>query len=110
MAKRLLDYDAFTGLITWHDYDEATETTYLHYQQDVEPLLDACKHDVNHADRKLGDGVHVASIPASVQIKWLVDHGVDALSQDPGQKRAVARLLDGEYKHLKRLPIRIGGY
>lgn len=108
--KRLLDFDEFTGLITWHDYDEATDTTYLHYEQDCEPVLDACKHDSNHADRKLGNGAHVASIPASVQLKWYVEKGVDALSADPAQRKAVARLLDGEYKYLKRLPIQIGGY
>lgn len=110
MAKRLLDYDQFTGLITWHDYDEATDTTILSYEQDVEPILDACKHDNNHASRKMGDGVHVATIPAVTQLEWLTKYGVDALSGDPDQKRRVARLLDGDYKHLKRLPITIGGY
>jgi hypothetical protein len=106
--KRLLDYDPFSGLITWHEYDESTDTTLLHYEQDAEPVLDACKRDNNHADRKMGDGVHVASVPASIQLKWLVEKGIDMLN--PDHKQAVAKLLDGEYKHLKRLPIQIGGY
>ena len=110
MARRLLDYDDFTGLITWHDYDEATETTILHHEQDVSPILDACRHDNNHASRKLDGEVHVATIPTVTQLEWLTKYGVDALSPDPWHKKRVARLLDGEYKHLKRLPITIGGY
>lgn len=110
MAERLLDYDPLSGLITWHDYDAATETTIIRSEQGVTALLDACKHDANHADRRLGDGAHVASIPAITQLEWLTKYGVDALSPDPGQRKKVARLLDGEYKHLKRLPIQIGGY
>jgi hypothetical protein len=106
--KRLLHYDAFSGLTTWHEYDAATDTTLLRYEQDVEPLLDACKHDNNHADHKLRNGAHVASIPSSVQLKWLVERGVNVL--DPDHQPAVAKLLDGEYMHLKRLPIMLGGY
>jgi hypothetical protein len=106
--KRLLDHDSFLGMTTWHEHDEATDTTLLHYRQDVAPLLDACKCDNNHADRKLGDGTHVASIPSSVQLKWLVEKGVNVLNSD--HQAAVAKLLDGEYKHLKRLPIMLGGY
>jgi hypothetical protein len=106
--KRLLDHDAFSGLTTWHEYDAPTDTTLLHYRQNVEPLLDACKCDNNHADRRLGNGTHVASIPSTVQLTWLVEKGVNML--DPDHQLAVARLLDGEYKHLKRLPIMLGGY
>lgn len=106
--KRLLDLDPLTGLKTFHDFDPATETTALSYEQDAEPVLDACKHDVNHADRKLGDMAHVASIPASVQLKWFVELGVDM--HNPDHKGRVRRLLDTDYKHLKRLPIMLGNY
>lgn len=106
--KRLLDYDDFSGLITWHDYDEETDTTILSYEQDCEPVLDACKRDNNHADRKLDGMVHAASVPPSVQLQWYVEKGVDLLN--PNHKKAVAKLLDGDFKHLKRLPIQIGGY
>lgn len=107
--KRLLDFDPLSGLETWHDYDPSTDTTVITYSADVEPVLDACKHDNNHADRTLGDGMaHVASVPPSIQLKWFVEKGVEMWN--PDHKQAVARLLDGEYKHLKRLPIQIGGY
>lgn len=108
MAKRLIDVDPLTGLQTWHDYDAASDTTAITYSQDVESVLDACKHDNNHADRKLRDGAHVASIPPSVQLKWFIEHGVDLFN--PDHRGAVNRLLDGEYKHLKRLPIQLGNY
>lgn len=107
--KRLLDYDEFTGLITWHDYDELTDTTLITYEQDVEPLLDANKAAANDNTGRMGDMVHVASIPASVQMKWLVEKGVDILN--PDHKQAVARLLDdGEWRYLKCRNIILGGY
>lgn len=106
--KRLLDVDPLTGLETWHEYDATTETTVLSYHQDAEPLLDACKRDNNHADKKLGDMAHVASIPPSVQLKWFVELGVDMFN--PDHKGRVRQLLDTDYKFLKRLPIQLGNY
>lgn len=108
--KRLLDYDEFTGLITWHDYDESTGLTHLTYEQDVEGVLDDNKASANaFSGGRLGEMAHVASIPVSVQLKWLVEKGVDVLN--PDHKGAVARLLDdSEWRHLKRLPIQIGNY
>lgn len=106
--RRLLDVDPLTGLQTWHSYDAANDTTVLTYEQDAEPLLDACKRDSNHADRKMGDMVHAASVPPSVQLKWYVEHGVDMFN--PDHRGRVRQLLDGDYKHLKRLPIQLGNY
>lgn len=107
--KRLLDHDAFTGLTTYHEYDEASDTTVLHYEQDVEAVLDDNKRADNHGEHRRGDLWHVASIPVSVQLKWLVEKGVDAFN--PDHKGAVARLLDDpEWKYLKRMPIMLGGY
>lgn len=106
--KRLIDIDPLSGLQTWHDYDPATETTIITYSQDNQALLDACKHDNNHADRKLGEMAHVASVPPTIQLEWFHKYGVRMWDKNHEQK--VARLLDGEYKFLKRLPIQIGGY
>ena len=105
--KRLLDFDPFTGMETWHDYDETTHETRLHYKQDVEPQLDANKRAANDASGPMGDMVHVASIPASIQMKWLVEKGVDLLN--PDHKRAVAKLLDDpDYRYLKVRNIILG--
>jgi hypothetical protein len=105
--RRLLDYDPLSGLTTWHDYDEATDTTYLHHEQDVQPILDDNKEADNHGTHRKGDMWHVASIPVSVQLKWFVEKGVDVLN--PDHKQAVAKLLDDpEWKYLKRMPITLG--
>lgn len=44
---------------------------------------------------------HVAHIPASVGMKWLVEDGVDIWSADPEmQKRVLRRCMDSDYRHL----------
>jgi hypothetical protein len=105
--KRLLDHDTETGLKTWHIFDPVTEETALEYEQDVEPILDANKAAANEASGPMGDMVHVASIPVSVQLRWFVEKGVDVLN--PDHKQAVARLLDDpEWRYLKCRNIILG--
>lgn len=106
--KRLLDFDPLSGLKTWHDYDDATQTTIISYEGDSQGVLDQCQEDSNHADRRLGDIAHVARVPPEIQMKWFVEHGVKMW--DPNHRGAVNRLLDGEYKYLKRLPITLGNH
>ncbi len=110
MAERLLDTCPLSGLKTFYDYDESSDTTIIRYEQDVEPILDANKWDLNHADRKMGDGlVHVARVPVGIQLEWFVKYGVRMW--DKNHRGRVNRLLDSnEYKFLKRLPIQIGNY
>lgn len=109
MAERLLDFDPLSGLKTFHDYDDTTEQTIIRYEQDAEPVLDANKHDLNHADKKMGDMVHVARVPIGIQLEWLTKYGVQMWNKD--HRGAVHRLLDSsEYRYLKRLPIQIGNY
>ena len=106
--KRLLDFDPLSGMKTFHDYDDATDTTIVSYEGDSQGVLDQCKEDANHADRKLGDMAHVARVPPEIQMEWITKYGVDMFNKD--HRGAVNRLLDGEYKYLKRLPIMIGNY
>lgn len=108
MVKRLLDYDPLSGLKTFHDFDEETETTIIRYEGDSQGVLDQCKEDSNHADRKLGEMAHVARVPPEIQIEWFAKYGV--AMWDKNHRGAVNRLLDGEYKYLKRLPIQLGNY
>lgn len=108
---RLLDPGHDTGMREWFLHDAEAGKNYIRYEQDCEPLLDACKAHNNHADRAgemRRDIVHAASIPPSVQMKWLVEYGVDVWN--PDDQRKVNRLLDGDYKHLKRLPIILGDH
>ena len=107
MTRRLLDADPLTGLRTWHEHDAASGRTLIHYTQDVEPLIEANKAAASAATGPAGDIVHVASIPASVQMKWLIEKGVDVL--DPDHRQAVARLLDDpEWRYLKTRNIILG--
>ena len=107
MNGRLLDADPQTGLRTWHDYDHDSGLTRITYVQDVEPLLDANRAAANAASGRMGDMTHVASIPASVQLQWLIEKGVDIL--DPDHRQAVAKLLDDpEWRYLKVRNIILG--
>lgn len=106
MTKRLLDYDPFTGMTTWHSYDETEDKTYVSYEQDVEPILDRNKAAANDFTGRMGDMVHVASIPSAVQLKWLVEYGVDVCNKDHMPK--VKQLLNSsDWRHLKRVPFTI---
>ena len=107
MAARLLDADPETGLRTWHDFDNETGLTRLTYEQDADPILDRNRAAANEASGRMGDMVHVASIPASVQVKWMIEKGVDILN--PDHKQAVAKLLDDpEWRYLKCRNIILG--
>lgn len=107
--KRLLDFDPWSGLKTWHDYDEASDTTTIAYEQDAQPVLERNKALANDTSDKLGDMALVASIPPSVILKWRIEKGVDVYN--PDHAKAVNRLLDDpEWRYLKCREIIVGGY
>lgn len=107
--RRLLDVDPWTGLQTWHEYNDLTDETTISYTQDVKPTLERNKALANDTTGRMGDMALVASIPASVQLKWLKEKGVDLYN--PDHKKAVARLLDDpEWRYLKCREIIMGGY
>ena len=102
MSKRLLDYDPFTGIMTWHDYDEADDKTIIGYSQDVEPILEANKRDQNDGRGRSpsGDLRCLAEIPPIVQLKWLAEDGIDVAN--PNHLPAVIRKLnDPDWRHLR---------
>lgn len=104
MAKRLLDYDPFTGTYTYHDYDHATRKTYITTEQNVEPLLNLNKANYNDDNRKgvKRDWWHVARIPNTIIHKWLVEDGIDFYSKDPAHVRKVKQKLNSnEYRYLR---------
>lgn len=85
MGKRLLDFDPLTGVATYHDYDEMTDTTVLTTVQDYSDILAANKEAANaydkHAARK-SEFRRVASIPVGVMHEWMVKDGVDVFNRD----------------------------
>jgi len=110
--KRLLDYDADTGIQTWHDYDHHTKQTVIAEVQDVAPVLEANKvarNQGNGGAKGLNEvaqrGIknnwwHAASVPNSVMLKWKKELGVDIYNKD--HLPAVKKLLnDRDWAYLR---------
>lgn len=105
MAKRLIDYNPFSGITTFCDYNPVTdETTIIHEFADVEGALDLNKAMANDADyTRAGmkrDWWHYASIPMSLIHKWLVEEGIDVFDRNDEWK-VYQKVNSPEYRYLK---------
>lgn len=107
---RFFDFDPFTGIRTDVRFERDAKGNRLATQflttQDVEPILEANKRERYNAKGKATEkgrmGFKVASIPISVQYKWLTEEGWDCLSPDPDcQKKLRQKLNDPEWRHLR---------
>lgn len=101
---RLFDDDQLSGIKTFHAYEDGVR--HILTTQDVEPILEANKRERYNAKGKVCEkgrlGFKVASIPISIQYKWLVEEGWDCLSPDPGcQAKLKQKLNDPEWCHLR---------
>lgn len=107
--RQILDVDPLTGLITWHEYDSASDTTLIHYEQDIEPVLDHNKALQNEDDRGWGktrDLRRVGCIPPVIIVKWLTEDGINVF--DRNHDDAVKRKLnDPDWKWLRTAPGRV---
>ncbi len=104
MARELFSHDPMTGLNIWFDYNEQTDETTLEYEQDVEPILELNKKKQNDPDFTQ-QGIkqemwQYASIPVGVQMKWLVEEGLD-IYDDNAWPQIYKKLNDPEYRYLK---------
>lgn len=101
--RRLLDHDPVTGISeVFHGHGDGGFS--IEYVQDVEPVLEANKTAAVQDFNKKSEMWHVASIPITVQYKWLIEKGVDVHNRDHWPK--VRQLLnDSEWSYLKRAPI-----
>lgn len=102
--ERLLSFDPLTGISEWHSYDEDTDTTRIRSEGDCEPFMERSKNLANDADfSKEGiksDFWMYASIPPAIQVKWLIEDGIDVYKREHA-KRVFKKLADPEYLHLK---------
>ena len=104
MDKKLLSTDTLTGIYTYHEYDPLTDETKIIYFGDSEPYLEENKRLANDTEyTKKGfknEFFKYASIPPAVQVKWLMEHGVDVYNKEHGA--AIGKLLeDPQYRYLK---------
>ena len=101
---RHLYTDPSTGLMTWHGYDHATDTTTIGYSADSEPVLElnkAMANDEDFSKKGIKDGWWLyASIPAILQMKWLTEEGLDIYNPQHSD-RLSRKLADPEYRYLK---------
>jgi hypothetical protein len=70
--------------------------------QDVEPILELNKAQYNETVHKSPNGEmwHAARIPPVVQLKWLLEDGIDVF--DPEHARKVAQKLNSsDWRHLR---------
>ena len=102
--SRLLHYDSFTGLSQHHEYDSLTDTTRIITSGDSTPYLEINKKMANDNDfTKKGIQSEFwlyASIPPAVQVKWLIEEGLDIYNRHHGP-RLSRKLEDPDWKYLK---------
>lgn len=104
MSRELFSYDSTTGMTVWFDYNDLTDEVTLEYEQDVEPLLDANKRQANDASFTK-DGIKqefwkYGSIPVGLQMKWLVEEGLDIYDAN-AWPQIFKKLNHPDYAYLK---------
>jgi hypothetical protein len=101
MSKRLFDRDPSRRMNIW--WEDTPDGFLLRYEQDVEPILDSNRQKQN-AGREYyasaGDYWKVASIPITVQYKWLIEDGIDVTNEDHWP-RVQRKLNDPDWRYLK---------
>lgn len=93
--------------------EDADGTMVFSASQDVAPILERNKAMANHNNgyTPSRDLRRVATIPVSIQMKWMTEEGWDCLSPDPDCQRKLAQKLDSsEYMHLRTAEFRIGDH
>ncbi len=121
MSRRLIEADRETGTVTWHHYDHETRVTRIETVQDVEPYLRRAQAEKTRADggagrltdhdrQQIKDGMWLAAtIPAVIQHKWLIEHGINV--HNPDHHGRMHKLLDSpEWAYLKTTTGKIGRY
>ena len=104
MNERFLSYDPLNGITQTLAYDHETDTTTIRSVGDCEASLELNKTMANDDDYTK-DGMkrdlwHYASIPAILQMKWLVEEGIDVYKREHAD-RVWAKVNHPDYAYLK---------
>ena len=102
--KRVLEYDPWSGITTWFDYDESSDTTLIYREQDVSAILEmnkALARDEEFTRKGIKNDYWLyAQIPNMIIEKWMNEYGVNVY--DKGHQKKVYQLLNQpEYQYLK---------
>lgn len=105
MAKRIVDYDPFSGITTTMDYNAETDTTIVGREHpDVEPVLERNKILANDTEstRKgiKNDWWFYGHIPDILIEKWRTEEGIDVFNRNH-EKRVWQKINSPEYRFLK---------
>lgn len=104
MTKQFLDFDPMSGLRSFHEYDEASDTTIISYDQPNEgAILDRNKALANEGAAHYKNDKefwHAAHVPNIVISKWLTEEGIDFYDKDhwPAVRQ---KLNSSEYAYLR---------
>ena len=100
----MLERDDLLGLTTYHEYDDQTDETRIIYVGDDMPVVEEnkrLKNDPYYSKRGIKQEFwKYASVPAGIQVKWLIEHGVDFYNPEHGHRIGLL-LEDPQYKDLK---------
>lgn len=98
-----MDYDPFTGVETWHEYDHDDQKTRIYYNftRDESATVDLCKAaagDTSYTQQGIKqDWWHYAHIPNSLMLKWHVEEGIPLFDAEEYNKK----VNTPDYKWLK---------
>lgn len=103
MAFEKFSYDPFSGVTTYFDYDDDTDTTIFRREQDVSGVLEyAAAARKNAPTSVIGRGneewMLEAIVPNMIQVEML-KKGIDI--NNPAHVKDVAREIETNYPYLK---------
>jgi hypothetical protein len=103
MFKRSLGISAQGVERTFH-HDPDTDTSYIEYTQDVEPIIERNKRETIEKDHwkdlVKDDLGKYATVPVVVQYQWIKEFGTDPLAD--GNEGLLFKLLNSrDYRYLK---------
>ena len=102
--RRVLDFDALTGITTWFDHDPHADVTTITETHDAEPIIERAKSLQNDPEHKRQgikrSWMHLATIPPLIQVQWEKECGKSLYSRE-GMAYAVKKLHEPDWKYLK---------
>lgn len=94
--KRLLDVDPFTGMATYHEYDEKTGKSTIEYVQDAQYAVDRSKMLADGLNKK-EEWWPIGHINDTMILKWAQECGHKPYTRE-WNEYAIKQLNSSEYR------------